>query len=70
MSRTPIIIFRPPNLSDEVACELMNFFEEFVLVLENHYYDQIKRHVRKQNKESGLQNEYNDWKDEKNGFPF
>jgi len=40
-----IISLLPEEISDEVACHIVNFFVELAVHIEDHYYAQIKRYV-------------------------
>lgn len=46
------MFFRPPNLSDETATELMEFFQEFSIALEGHYLRQLMRYARKKHQKA------------------
>ena len=36
--------YNPPELSDEAAAEIMLFFREIMIILENHYGSQLRKH--------------------------
>ena len=61
------MIFTPPNLTDEGAHELMEFFQDFVLALENHYMHQLRRHLKSLDDEQNIRTRIN-WEDE--SYPF
>jgi hypothetical protein len=62
-----IMFFTPPNLSDEAAYEFVEFFQAFVLVIENHYMHQLRRHTKVLDEEHELNNEQKKLGDD---FPF
>jgi hypothetical protein len=39
------MFFTPPNLSDEEAYNFMEFLQDFILALESHYMDQLRRYA-------------------------
>ncbi len=52
--REIIMLFTPPTLTDEAAYELVEFLQDFVLALENHYMPQLRRYTKTSDEESNL----------------
>ena len=48
------MFFTQPNLSDEAAYELLEFFQDFILALESHYMHQLRRYTKTRDKEFEL----------------
>ncbi len=44
MNQRPLILFAPPDLSDEAAASCLDFLYEMTLAFEKHYADQLRRH--------------------------
>lgn len=46
MIDTKLIELLPEKISDEAAYHLVNFISELAIALENHYFAQLRRHLR------------------------
>ena len=44
MEPQPLILFTPPDLSDEAAAGCLEFLFELTQAFEKHYADQLRRH--------------------------
>jgi len=44
MSEIPLILYNPPELSDEAASHLLDMFYALTAALENHYAFQLRRY--------------------------
>ena len=44
MSKIPLILNNPPELSDEAASQLLDMLYELTTAFENHYFDQLRRY--------------------------
>lgn len=44
MDQRPLILFAPPDLSDEAAAGCLDFLYEMTLAFEKHYAHQLRRH--------------------------
>lgn len=44
MNPLPLILQRPPELSDEAANQLLDFLYELITAFENHYASQLRRY--------------------------
>ena len=42
----PLSLVFPPDLSDEAAYEIAEFLQTLSLAFEQHYFDQIRRHLQ------------------------
>jgi len=49
MINTKLIDILPEKISDEAAYHLVNFLSELAVVIENHYYTQLKNYVHEHN---------------------
>lgn len=47
----PVLIVNAPELDDASAEKIVEFLYNFLGVFENHYYPQLLRHARQQEKE-------------------
>ena len=46
MNRQSLILANPPELSDEVASEMLDFLYEFINAFENQYSNQLRRYYQ------------------------
>ncbi len=43
MTEDTLWLETPPQLSDQAACEMLDFMYQFINAFENHYADQLRR---------------------------
>ena len=43
MREYDLMLASPPRLSDQAACEMLDFLYELINAFENHYADQLRR---------------------------
>jgi hypothetical protein len=53
MIQLPLILNDPPELSDEAASQLLDLLYTLTSAFESHYFDQLRRHYRPKDAQSG-----------------